>query len=134
MIQGRLAGAVASMYGYSTQDERVRTLILLSLIGDSGKEVLKDLGIQAGKRIVQNAIDQIPGKVLIEINKRVGFRPVTKSGARGVINLTKAISLLGGFLSGAIDATACYTVGKTAKSIFAAAADGGADEAHSTVP
>jgi hypothetical protein len=132
MIQGRVAGAVASLYGYSTEDDRVRTLILLTLMGDSGKEFLKDLGIEAGKNIAQKAIDKIPGRVLIGINKKVGFQLITKSGGRGIINLTKAIPLIGGFLSGGIDATACYAVGKTAKSIFGATDDGGEAEACST--
>jgi hypothetical protein len=129
MIQGRLAGAVASVYGYSTEDDRVRTLILLTLMGDSGKEFLKDLGVQAGKRIAQKAIDHVPRRILIDINKKVGFQLLTKGGQRGVINLTKAIPLIGGFLSGGIDATACYVVGKTAKSIFGATDASGEGEA-----
>jgi uncharacterized protein (DUF697 family) len=134
MIQGRLAGAVASLYGYATEDDRVRTLILLTLMGDSGKEFLNDLGVQVGKRIAQKAIDHIPGRVLIDINTKVGFQLITKGGQRGLVNLTKAIPLIGGVVGGGIDAAACYAVGKTAKSIFGAPDEGGEGDACSTVP
>ena len=35
-IQARLAGAIAYLHGHSVKEDRVRTLILLSLIGDAG--------------------------------------------------------------------------------------------------
>ncbi|GDX83766.1 hypothetical protein LBMAG42_55770 [Deltaproteobacteria bacterium] len=118
-VQARLAGGVASLFGYSTSEERVRTFILLSLIGDAGREVVKNAGVQIGNKVGMKALGAIPGKVLIEINKKVGFRLITKAGEKGIINLTKAVPILGGMVGGTVDGLACAGVGKTAKGIFA---------------
>jgi uncharacterized protein (DUF697 family) len=91
---------------------------LLSLIGDAGKEVLKRAGVNIGQKLTQTAIRGIPGPVLIEINKRVGFRLLTKAGERGAINIIRIVPVVGGAVAGSVDATMCYSVGKTAKSLF----------------
>ena len=118
IIQARMAGAIASIYGHSLGSDRVRTLVLLSLLGDAGKEVLKQAGIKIAQKLTENLIKQIPGKVLIEINKKVGFRLITKAGERGVVNLMKAVPVLGGFVGGVVDAAACRIVGDTAQKLF----------------
>jgi hypothetical protein len=91
---------------------------LLSLVGDSFKEVLKEAGIKVGNQIGKQLIAKIPGKFLIEINKKVGYRLITKAGEKGIVNLTKLIPIAGGFIGGSFDAVACRTVGKTARTIF----------------
>lgn len=118
IIQARLAGAIAVIYGHSLQEDRVRTLVLLALLGDSAKEPLKKAGIKLGTKLTEKTIQKIPGKVLIEINKKVGFRLVTKAGEKGVVNLTKLVPVAGGVVGGAIDAVVCRKVGYTAKKIF----------------
>lgn len=118
LIQARMSGAIAVIYGHSLQEDRVRTFVLLSLLGDAGKEVLKQAGIKVGTKIAQNAIKRIPGKVLIEINKKVGFRLLTKAGEKGVVNLTKAVPVVGGVVGGAFDALTCRIVGHAAQRIF----------------
>jgi hypothetical protein len=106
------------IHGHSLKEDRVRTLVLLAVIGDSGKEILKDLGINIGRRVAAAAIDRIPGRVLVEINERVGFRLLTKAGERGLVNFAKIVPVVGGVVGGSFDATMCVGVGKTAKRIF----------------
>lgn len=118
IVQARLAGAIAHLHGYSTKSERVRTMVLLSLLGDAGKEVVKDVGIKIGNKMASKALDKIPGKLFIEINKKVGFRLITKAGKTGVINMVKLVPAAGGIVSGTIDAAACAAVGKTAHALF----------------
>jgi hypothetical protein len=118
IIQGRMSGSIAVIYGHNLQEDRVRTLVLLSLLGDAGKEVLKDAGIKIGQKITQNIINKIPGKVLIEINKKVGFRLITKAGEKGIINLIKCVPVAGGIIGGAFDSVTCRTVGYAAQKIF----------------
>lgn len=118
IIQVRMAGAIARIHGHSLQSDRVRTLVLVSLLGDAGKEVLKQVGIKVAQKLGENLINQIPGKVLVKINKKVDFRLITKAGERGVVNLMKGVPLLGGFVSGVVDAASCRVVGDTAHSIF----------------
>lgn len=128
-IQARLAGAIAVLHGHPTTEDRVRTLILLSLLGDAGKEILKDVGVKVANRVAMNAVKAIPGKVLIEINKKVGFRLITKAGEKGIINLTKAVPVVGGVVGGTIDAAGCVTAGRAADAIFRPAAEPEPEEA-----
>ena len=118
LIQARMSGAIAVVYGHELQEDRVRTLVLLTLLGDAGKEVLKQAGIKVGEKITQKVINKIPGKVLIEINKKVGFRLLTKAGEKGVLNLAKAIPIAGGVVGGTFDAVTCRSVGYAAQRIF----------------
>lgn len=48
-------------------------------------------------------VKKIPGTVLTKINQKVGFRLLTKFGTKGVINIGKAIPLVGGVISGGFD-------------------------------
>ena len=66
-----------------------------------------------------SAIKRVPGRALIEINKQVGFRLLTKAGTKGVLNLTKLVPLVGGLIGGSFDAATTYTVGHCAASTFA---------------
>jgi len=118
ILQARMAGAIARICGHDLSEDRVRTLVLLSLAGDSGKEVVKRAGITVANKLTQKAFEKIPGKVLIEINKRVGFRLLTKAGEKGVVNLIKIIPVAGGLVGGAFDAVTCRAVGYAAKAMF----------------
>ena len=118
VVQARLAGAIAHIYGHDLRSDRVRTLVLLSLVGDSAKEVVKRVGIEIGKKSFHQLLMKIPGRVLIEINKKVGYRLITKAGEKGIINLTKAVPIVGGVVGGIVDATGCYAVGNIATTVF----------------
>jgi len=117
------AAAVAYLRGYDIYSEQVRTMVLLSLIGEAGDEILKTAGIAIGTKVCQNLIKSIPGKVLIEINKKIGFRLITKAGEKGVVNLMKMVPLVGGVVGGTFDGIFVNSCGKTAKTVFISASD-----------
>lgn len=117
-VQIRMIAAIAHMGGHDIRDDRVKTLVYSCLVANSAKDVAKNLGITVGSKIATNAIKAIPGKTLTEINKRVGFRLITKFGEKGVINLGKAIPLLGGLIGGSFDAYATNKVGDVARDTF----------------
>lgn len=119
VLQARMAGAVAAIYGHDLRSDRVRTLVLLSIVGDSAKEALKGAGIQIGTRLSERVLQQIPGRMLVEINRAVGFRLLTKAGEAGLVNLAKLIPLVGGLVGGTFDAVSCQVVGRSAKQAFA---------------
>lgn len=112
------AAAIAIIRGYDIDSDQVQTMILLCLIGEAGEEILKTAGITVGTKVLKNLINQIPGKVLIEINKKVGFRLITKAGEKGVVNLMKMVPLLGGVVGGGFDAWFVNSCGQTAKKLF----------------
>ena len=118
VVQARMAGAIAKIYGHNLEDDRVRTFVLLSLAGDSAAAVVKDAGVQIGRKLTEKAIMAIPGRVLVEINKQVGFRLITKAGERGIVNLIKVVPVAGGVVGGSMDALSCRLVGRTAKMLF----------------
>lgn len=117
-VQIRMIAAIAHMGGHNIKDDRVKTLVYSCLVANSAKDVAKSVGITVGGKLATNAIKAIPGKTLIEINKRVGFRLITKFGEKGVINLGKAIPLLGGLIGGSFDAYATNKVGDVARDTF----------------
>jgi uncharacterized protein (DUF697 family) len=60
----------------------------------------------------------MPATALLEINKAVGFRLVTKFGQKGAVNLVKLVPIAGGLVGGAINFAGTRVVGKTAKRIL----------------
>lgn len=112
------AAAIAHLRGYDIYPDQVKTTILLALMGEAAEEIFKDVGIKIGEKVSQNLIKQIPGKVLIEINKKVGFRLITKAGEKGVINLMKMVPLVGGVIGGTFDGLFVNACGNTAKKVF----------------
>ena len=118
LIQARMAGAIARIYGHDLDSERVRTKILLSLAGDVAKDAMKDLGLKLDNKLTQRAVDEIPGRALVEINKRIAARLVAKVGQRVVLKFPRAVPVFGGVVGGSLDAVVCRMVGRTAKQLF----------------
>lgn len=118
VIQARMAGAIAQIYGHDLREDRVKTLILLSLVGDAGKEILKNAGVKVTKNLAKNILKGVSGKTLIDINKKIGFRLITKAGETGTIILARGIPFVGGVVAGSFDAISCRIVGRAAKGIF----------------
>ncbi len=118
LIQARMAAAIAKIYGHDLASEQVRTRILLSLAGDVAREAMKDLGLKVGDKLTQRAVDQIPGRALVEINKRIGARLAAKLGGQVVLRIPRAVPVLGGVVGGSLDAVVCRMVGRTANSLF----------------
>lgn len=118
LIQARLAGAIACIYGHDLADDRVRTKILLSLAGDVAKDAMKDLGLKLESKITQRAVDQVPGRLLVEINKRIGARLLARVGQRIVMKFPRGVPVVGGFVGGSLDAVVCRKVGHAAKALF----------------
>ena len=117
-VQIRMIAAIAHMGGYNLNDDRVKSLVFLCLTGNADKDILKDVGIVVGKKLAENAIKNISGKTIVAINKKVGFRLLTKFGEKGVINLGKAIPLLGGVVGATFDSVSTNTVGNIARNTF----------------
>lgn len=119
-IGANTAAAIAYLRGYDILSDQVRTMVLGCLIGEAIEEIIQTAGIKLGTKVCQNLIKQIPGKVLIEINKKIGFRLITKAGEKGVINLMKMVPLVGGVVGGTFDGIFVNSCGKTAKKLFKA--------------
>ncbi|WP_085988541.1 EcsC family protein [Pseudomonas sp. GM84] len=117
-VQIRMIAAIAHLGGYDVKDDKVKALVFACLTANSAKELLKDIGIVVGNKLAMNAVKSISGKTLIEINKKVGFKLFTKFGEKGVINLGKAVPLLGGLIGGSFDAYTTNAIGNVARDTF----------------
>lgn len=118
VVQARMAAAVACIYGHDPREDRVQTFVLLSVLGKFALDAVKKAAEQIGIKLGAEVLKQIPGRLLIAINQQVGFRLVTKTGQRGIVNLIKGVPLIGGIVGGTIDAVTCRAAGSLARSLF----------------
>jgi uncharacterized protein (DUF697 family) len=118
LVQMRMVAAIAHMGGYDLKDDQVKSFVYACLAGNGAKDILKNAGIQIGRKLAVTGIKRIPFEVIKKINQAVGFRLLTKFGAKGVINLGKMVPVLGGIVGGTVDAVTTNTIGNVAKRLF----------------
>jgi uncharacterized protein (DUF697 family) len=117
-VQMRMVAAIAHIGGYDLKDDEVKTFVYTCLAGNGAKEILRNTGIELGKKLAISGIKKIPGATLTKINQAVGFRLLTKFGEKGVINLGKLVPLAGGIIGGTVDGISTNIVGNVARNIF----------------
>ncbi|NHN78783.1 EcsC family protein [Azotobacter chroococcum] len=117
-VQIRMIAAIAYMGGHDLKDDRVKSLVYTCLTGNAAKDILKDIGIVMGRKFTESAIKNISSKTITIINQKVGFRLLTKFGEKGVINLGKAVPILGGVIGATFDSVATNTIGNIARDTF----------------
>lgn len=117
-LQLQMVASIARMGGHDVRSDRVRAVCYACLCGNAATDILKGAGITIGKKLTEQAIKQLSFDVILKINRAVGFRLFTKFGQKGVINLGKAIPLVGGVIGGTFDGTTTYAIGRVAKSVF----------------
>ena len=120
LVQVRMIAAIAIMGGYDVKDDRVRTLVYMCLAGNAAKEIMSKMGIDLTTRLARSAIQSISGKTLTAINQAVGFRLVTKFGEKGVLNMGRAIPLLGGVVGATFEVVSTNAIGNIAREVFCA--------------
>lgn len=117
-VQIRMIAAIAHMKGYDLKDDQVKIFVFVCLTGQAAADILKKAGVKVGEAVAKEAIKKIPGEVIKAINKAVGIRLLTKFGEKGIVNLGKAVPLVGGIIGGTVDGISTNAVGKTAKRLF----------------
>lgn len=117
-VQIRMIAAIAKMGGYDLKDDRVKSLVYTCLVASSASDVAKQTGIAIGQKLAMSALKNMSADVLVKINQKVGFKLFTKFGEKGVINLGKAIPLLGGVVGGLFDSISTNTIGNVARDTF----------------
>lgn len=113
-----MIAAIAYMGGYDLKDDKVKTLVYACLVGNSAKDILKDSGIIIGRKLTESAINNISKQTLGAINKKVGFKLVTKFSEKGTIVLGRAVPFVGGVIGASIDGIATQRVGNIARETF----------------
>ena len=101
----RMVGAIATLRGYDVQDERIRTAVLLTLVGSKSEDVLKKAGMATGGgRLATFALRGMPPAALMVANKAVGFNLMRGVGAKALGKLGRGVPVAGGFVGAGIDA------------------------------
>ncbi|MFM1936364.1 MAG: hypothetical protein RI990_1323 [Planctomycetota bacterium] len=119
LIQARMAGAIACLYGHDPRSDRVRTMVLLALLGDAtASKLLKGAGITLGRTLALRALEGASKKTLTEVNRQVGTKLIVHTGAKGATKVSRLVPIAGGLVAGSFDAVACQVVGRTAKRVF----------------
>jgi uncharacterized protein (DUF697 family) len=126
VIQARMAAAIARIYGHDLRSERMRTLIVATLVGDSVAEIATASGIRVGSGIAKAVADRVSRRGFIEFSRRVGSRLLRMAGEKSSVNLMKGVPLIGGIAGGTVDAVGCRIVGKHARKLFETAENSGA--------
>lgn len=117
-IQMRMIGAIAELGGWHENSEEKKTGMYLCLLGSQAGNALSKFSGQFAIKFATASLKKLPGTVLTKINQAVGFRLVTKFGEKGLVNIHKAIPILGGFVGGAVDAFSTYGIAQAAKALF----------------
>jgi hypothetical protein len=117
-IQMRMIAVIAIIRGANLNSDQTRTVAFISLLGTSALVNLGALGAEIGMKLGGRAVAALPGRTLIAINKAVGFRLITKFGETGMIRVVRVIPLIGGLVSGGLNAYTTYYVGRAASHWF----------------
>lgn len=114
-IQVRMITAIAYMGGHDIQSDRVKSLCFISMAGNGAKELLKDIGMRAGEKVILNALNTASIKALEGSSQKVGAKLLGKLGTNGA---GKIVPVVGGVISATFDGMATKAVGMAAKKIF----------------
>lgn len=117
-IQLRMIGAIAELGGFHENSEEKKAGMYLCLLGSQASDVLAQTASQFAVKFATASLKKLPGTMLTKINQQVGFRLFTKFGEKGLVNLHKAIPVLGGIIGGSVDAFSTYAIAKAAKALF----------------
>lgn len=118
-IEIRMIATIAALRGYNINDDRVKTLVYICIVGNSAMDVIKQVGIKGTNQIAaKKLLPKITGEMIKKINQAVGFRLVTKGGSKGLINLGKAIPIFGGIVGGTYNYIETNVYAKKAKKVF----------------
>jgi hypothetical protein len=100
----RMVAAIATLRGYDVNDPRVRTAVLLTLIGSDADEVLAKAGLTGGTgKVVGLVGQQLPPAALLMLNKAIAFRLLRGFGEKAFARLGRGVPLAGGVVGGGVD-------------------------------
>lgn len=117
-VQIRMIACLAQMGGYDVSSDQVQTLVYACLAGISVDQIAKQVGIKVGIKFANSMVKKIPGKVLTKINQKAAFRLLTKFGTKGVINIGKAVPVVGGIIGGGFDLAETKIIANRAYKMF----------------
>ncbi|QIK71580.1 EcsC family protein [Propioniciclava coleopterorum] len=116
----RMTAAVAVLRGYDVSDERIRTAILLTLVGSNAADILTRAGVATGSSAALQVAARggLPRPALMVVQKAVGFRILRSVGERVFTRLGKLVPLAGGVFGAIVDFAMMKRIGHQAVAEF----------------
>lgn len=118
VIAARMSAAISEFGDYNSNDDSTKSMILASLCGNAGKQLVRQVVQNASEKMLKEAFKRVPAQVLRNINKIVGIKLITKAGEKSLTSLAKLVPILGGIIGAGVDYAYNKSVGKVAKDIF----------------
>ncbi|MGE5382767.1 MAG: EcsC family protein [Omnitrophica WOR_2 bacterium] len=117
-IQLRMIAAIAHLGGFDIEDKRVKSMAYACMAGNAAKDIFQEIGIRTGTKLTQKLIYGISERSFISVNEKIGFALISRTGSKGLINLSKAVPIAGGIIAGSLDLATTALIGKIAKKTF----------------
>ena len=100
----RKVAAIAHLRGYDVSDPKIRTAVLLTLVGSNADQILAKAGVNiAGGALADLATKSLPRSAAMVIQKAIGFRILRGVGEKVFSRFGKAVPVLGGVIGAGID-------------------------------
>lgn len=109
-LQMRLAMTIALIKGLDVNAVNIKTLIYLSLCGQSLKTLVKERGALL--------LSRSPIVVFNTISQHIGLNIAKQQGIKNVLKLCRYMPLIGGSIGATCDSMATYQIGHQAKRQF----------------
>jgi hypothetical protein len=94
-IQTKMIAAIAHMGGCDIRDKKVKTMVLICLVGDTLKDAVTEIGVDIGVNVARKSLSKLPGKM----------------GGR-------LLPIVGGIIGGTINGVTTHSIGLIAKKMF----------------
>lgn len=114
----RLSAAIAHLRGYDLASPHVRSLVLITLLGEEGTELLAQQGVATDHKDVLTPLSELSPHQLGELNRSVGYQLVAKFGQRGAVNLVKLVPFVGGGVGAGVNMVGITTTARSARTLF----------------
>jgi hypothetical protein len=103
LVATRMVAGIASTRGHDIRQSRVRSAILLALVGADADDLLRKAGGAGTGRLVNLAAQRLPGPALMAVNKGVAFRLLSQAGKRTLPRFGRVVPLVGGVVGAGLD-------------------------------
>lgn len=119
VLATRMVGSIALLRGYDVDEPRVRTAVLLTLVGAEADEVLAKAGLATGSgRALRLVSGQLPPAALLMLNKAIAFRLMRGVGEKAFVRLGRGVPVVGGVMGSGIDSWMMKRIGDHAMGEF----------------
>lgn len=120
IIEARLSAAIAVLFEHDIDTPNVREQVLQTLLDEPINQAEEEqVDEQVDQRFAVRVLQQIPGAAMNTASNLFRSQVINRGLKFGVKRLSpRALPVLGGFVSGRVDAKACRQVGARAMTLF----------------